>query len=80
MKNFLASVAVMAFMAGAASAGQTVPCNPAVGNWVNASPVTCPDFGGGMQRPSPVKPHPVFLPPPPAEEEEAPPVVEATLY
>lgn len=77
MKNILASVAVMALMAGAASAGQTVPCNPAVGNWVNASDVTCPDFGSGMQKPSPIKVAVVVVPPPPPPPPEEEPV---TIY
>lgn len=76
---FAASLLAICF-AAPSMAGQTLPCNPAVQNWANGSGDTCPMFGGGMQRPSPVKPHPVFLPPPPAEEEETPPVVEATLY
>lgn len=71
MKNFLAGVAVLALMTGAASAGQTVPCNPATGNWVNASDVTCPDFGAGS--PLRVRAKVVeVLPPPPPPEDAAP--------
>jgi hypothetical protein len=51
MKNLLLSVAIMAMMAGPASAGLKLPCGPAVGNWVNASPITCPfDSGNGLKK------------------------------
>lgn len=54
MKNLLlsvATVAVMAMMAGSASAGLKLPCGPAVGNWLNASPITCPfDSGNGLKK------------------------------
>lgn len=51
MKNLLLSAAVMVLMAGSASAGLKLPCGPAVGNWVNASPITCPfDSGNGLKK------------------------------
>ena len=51
MKNLLVSAAMIAMMAGPASAGLKLPCGPAVGNWVNASPITCPfDSGNGLKK------------------------------
>jgi len=62
MKNLFLSVALMAMMAGTATAGLKLPCGPAVGNWVNASPITCPfDSGNGLKKhvvkftPTPIK-------------------------
>lgn len=63
MKNLLLSAAVMVLMAGSASAGLKLPCGPAVGNWVNASPITCPfDSGNGLKKHVPrLKPAPLLI-------------------
>jgi hypothetical protein len=63
MKNLLLAFTALALLSSAAMAnGKTstvtvhsenshadraLACNPAIGNWINASPVTCPMQGSG---------------------------------
>lgn len=77
MKMLMLSAAALVVAATTASAGQKLPCNPAVQNWANGSGDTCPDFGAGMQKPSPVKVVAVVAPPPPPPPPEEEP---ATVY
>ena len=67
MKMMIVASLLAICFAAPSMAGQTLPCNPAVQNWANGSGDTCPMFGGGMQRPSPVK---VVIVVPPEEEDD----------
>jgi hypothetical protein len=58
MKRILFTAAILF----AASSSSFAACNPAVSNWVNASPITCPfDSGNGLKKhvvkftPTPIK-------------------------
>lgn len=46
MKSFILGTAALALSSGLAFADAT-GCNPAISNWVNAAPTTCPVSDGG---------------------------------